>query len=80
MRYNEEMDLKYKRLLWDIMDIREQQKIKVGDLCERAGITYNSYALIFCQNGKKNKKLECMMSVLDVLGYELTLRKKGEAK
>ena len=82
MNYNEEMEDAYRRLIYDIMDIREAKRIKISDLCDTAKITYRNYQSLFWRFGRKecgvNTNIKSLMSVIDALGYKLVLRRKED--
>lgn len=84
MIYNVDAEDLYRRLIYDIMDIREAKKIKVNALCDLAGITYRNYECLFWRYSRKkaqvNTNIKALLAVIDALGYKLVLRRKDDAQ
>lgn len=86
MNYNMDAEDAYRRLIYQIMDIREAQKLKVQILCDMADITIRNYEVLFYRISKRkgmkqvrvNTNIKSLLAVVDALGYELVLKKKED--
>lgn len=65
-----------KKILYIVLDEQKRQGIDTRELAQKMDCSYR--AIVYWKKGERNISLQMAEKVLDALGYEIKIYKKGE--